>query len=324
MARKDAQLTDLLRIFSERFIEDRCIQIASSLTFTTLLGLGYWLASGNPFRHWPIVVVGTLAKLLGAAAFARAHAVLHAMPMRPAFVLVAGDMIWWLPFLRMVLGAWRWHEGQRRLWLRHETDRTPHMPLAEEAMQTWRMRDGRTLAQASDQGPVLLVFLRHFGCTFCRETLGDLSEQRESLERDGAQLCLVHMTEDRRASEFFTRFGLSGLPRVSDPARELYNAFELGQGSIGQVMGARLWVRAVVAAIRNRRWIFSRAGDPFQMPGVFILHRGKVLRAFRHADAADRPEYAELLRGALPAPPQRDKLSGGVFRVDAASRQASA
>jgi membrane protein len=39
MALKNAPLTDLLRIFSARFSEDRCIQIASSLTFTTLLSL---------------------------------------------------------------------------------------------------------------------------------------------------------------------------------------------------------------------------------------------------------------------------------------------
>jgi membrane protein len=36
---KSAPLTDLVRIFSRRFIEDRCIQTASSLTFTTLLAL---------------------------------------------------------------------------------------------------------------------------------------------------------------------------------------------------------------------------------------------------------------------------------------------
>ncbi len=36
---KSAPLTDLVRIFSQRFIEDRCVQIASSLTFTTLLAL---------------------------------------------------------------------------------------------------------------------------------------------------------------------------------------------------------------------------------------------------------------------------------------------
>ena len=39
MARTNAPLTDLLRIFNQRFIEDRCLQIASSLTFTTLLAI---------------------------------------------------------------------------------------------------------------------------------------------------------------------------------------------------------------------------------------------------------------------------------------------
>ena len=39
MARKEAPLSDLLRIASRRFAKDRCIQIASSLTFTTLLSL---------------------------------------------------------------------------------------------------------------------------------------------------------------------------------------------------------------------------------------------------------------------------------------------
>jgi membrane protein len=39
MANKNAPLTELLRIFRERFGEDRCVQVASSLTFTTLLAL---------------------------------------------------------------------------------------------------------------------------------------------------------------------------------------------------------------------------------------------------------------------------------------------
>ncbi|MEO7728043.1 MAG: YihY family inner membrane protein, partial [Burkholderiales bacterium] len=36
---KNAPLTDLVRIFGQRFVEDRCMQIASSLTFTSLLAL---------------------------------------------------------------------------------------------------------------------------------------------------------------------------------------------------------------------------------------------------------------------------------------------
>jgi membrane protein len=39
MAKTDAPLAHLLRIFGQRFVEDRCLQIASSLTFTTLLAI---------------------------------------------------------------------------------------------------------------------------------------------------------------------------------------------------------------------------------------------------------------------------------------------
>jgi membrane protein len=39
MAKTDAPFANLLRIFSQRFAEDRCLQIASSLTFTTLLAI---------------------------------------------------------------------------------------------------------------------------------------------------------------------------------------------------------------------------------------------------------------------------------------------
>ena len=39
MTTRDVSLTNLLRILSSRFIEDRCAQIASSLTFTTLLAI---------------------------------------------------------------------------------------------------------------------------------------------------------------------------------------------------------------------------------------------------------------------------------------------
>ena len=39
MSRQDAPLAELLRILSQRFTEDRCIQIASSLTFTTMLAI---------------------------------------------------------------------------------------------------------------------------------------------------------------------------------------------------------------------------------------------------------------------------------------------
>ena len=44
----------------------------------------------------------------------------------------------------------------------------------------------------------------------------------------------------------------------------------------------------------NGHGVGMLAGDGLQMPGVFVLHHGQVLREFRHESAADRPDYLEL------------------------------
>jgi hypothetical protein len=35
----------------------------------------------------------------------------------------------------------------------------------------YRTETGRTLLSLLDESPLLLIFLRHFGCSFCRQTL---------------------------------------------------------------------------------------------------------------------------------------------------------
>jgi hypothetical protein len=42
---------------------------------------------------------------------------------------------------------------------------------------------GETLASLTANREVFLVFLRHFGCTFCREALADIAEKRAAAQR---------------------------------------------------------------------------------------------------------------------------------------------
>ena len=42
----------------------------------------------------------------------------------------------------------------------------------ETAMRAATTNDGRSLWDLSEESTLLVIFLRHFGCTFCRETLG--------------------------------------------------------------------------------------------------------------------------------------------------------
>lgn len=66
-------------------------------------GVGYWVAARDPLRHWPIVLVGLLGKILGPIGFVDA-AVSGAVPLRFGVTILTNDLIWWAPFA-MIL--WR-------------------------------------------------------------------------------------------------------------------------------------------------------------------------------------------------------------------------
>ena len=255
-------------------------------------GIGYWFAAADIPRHWPIILVGFLGKIFGPLGFVQAHFIDGVVPLRFGVTLLTNDLIWWVPFARMLRHAYVVNESRRRAAL---TDHAPAEPVdAAGALRATRTSGGVTLEEWSRRGPVLLVFLRHLGCTFCRETLADLREQRARIEADGTRIVLVHMNPPEVAAKFFAGYGLGDLEHVSDPEKRLYRAMELARGSIGQLFGPRLWVRGVGAGLLRRHFVGGLAGDGLQMPGAFVLRDGRVVRAFRHADASDRPDYCAL------------------------------
>jgi hypothetical protein len=138
------------------------------------------------------------------------------------------------------------------------------------------------------------VFLRHFGCTFCREALTDIKRQRKVIEISGTRIVLVHMVDDDTAREALRPYGLDDLLRLSDPELKLYRAFGLERGTVRQLFGPRVWLRGIVAGLFGRHGVGALAGDGFQMPGVFLIRRGKVEAAYIHRTASDRPDYAGL------------------------------
>ena len=68
------------------------------------------------------------------------------------------------------------------------------------------------------RGPLLLVFLRHFGCPLCQEMVADVAARRTAMADSGTTVVFVHMHPEPQAAAFFARYGVSDLQRVSDPA----------------------------------------------------------------------------------------------------------
>jgi len=60
-------------------------------------GVGYAIAAFDPFRHWPIVFVGLLGKVLGPIGMIDAIWK-GTLPASAAWVCLTNDLIWWLPF----------------------------------------------------------------------------------------------------------------------------------------------------------------------------------------------------------------------------------
>lgn len=155
---------------------------------------------------------------------------------------------------------------------------------------------GENLLDLSKDQLTLLVFLRHFGCTFCREALADLSENRLRIEALGAKIVFVHMSDNETADRYFERYQLSGAVHISDPDCTYYSAFGLTKGNFNQLFGLQTWVRGFQAGLVEGHGIGKQLGDGFQMPGIFVIQDGEIRQRFIHKLASERPDYLELVR----------------------------
>jgi peroxiredoxin len=259
-------------------------------------GVGYAIAAFAPLRHWPIVLVGLLGKVFGPIGFIQAAAA-GAFPWSFGWTIITNDLVWWVPFALILRGAWRANTGAGEV--------PASLLTAREAMERAMTSVGRTVADLSRERPTLVVFLRHSGCTFCREAMSDLRRRRAAIESRGVGLVLVTMSDDAGARRAAEQYGLGDLPRVSDPDRYLYAAFELRRGTLLQLFGPRVFLRGVAATLRGH-FVGPLDGDGFQMPGAFLVQDGRIAAAHRHALASDRPDYEQLACAsdscAAPAP----------------------
>ncbi len=153
---------------------------------------------------------------------------------------------------------------------------------------------GVSLSELSHDGKVLLIFLRHFGCTFCRETMAEIAKKRREIEAQDLEIVLVHMVASDVADQILQVYDLGGIHHISDPHQLLYRKFGLGKVSVRALFGVRNWYRAFIAGIVKGHLVGKAAGDPFQMPGVFVYHEGRILSTFGYKYISDLPDFSHI------------------------------
>ncbi len=222
-------------------------------------GIGYLAAARDPWRHWPIVLVGLLGKIFGPIGFVQAVAE-GAFPPAFGLTILTNDLLWWIPFSMMLWGA-----AKSQYALIGDA-----LPLST-ALDGAADQHGRSVREISDERPTLALLVRHSGCTFCKEALADLSNQREAIEREGMAIVVVSMSDPESLARAASTAGLGDVHLVSDPQRDLYQALELGRGSFKQLFGPSVWWRGMMATMRGHLG-GGLDGDGVQMPGAFVRH----------------------------------------------------
>lgn len=141
--------------------------------------------------------------------------------------------------------------------------------------------------------PVVLVFVRHFGCVFCREQVNQLKKHLPEIRSRGAELVVIGNGDERYARAFREDLALD-VPILIDHDLAAYRAAGLRR-DIGATLSMQVvknaW-RALKSGYRQR----EVQGDPWQQGGVLVIAPGDRL-LFSHVSrvAGDHPKPGAVL-----------------------------
>ncbi|MCA9128217.1 MAG: redoxin domain-containing protein [Planctomycetales bacterium] len=250
-------------------------------------GLVNLIAARSPYLYWPIALLGLMA-----TASLSVFIVVGTgddVPLNAITIGLVGVAVVFSVALARIL----WGAAKRS----HAVNSAHEEIECDDPVRDLCTNTGVRLDVLSNSAPQLVVFLRHAGCTFCRQALADIAASRQQILATGCGIVFVHLgEEDEQSTEVFRRYGLDDLPRISDPQCRLYRQFGLDLGGFSQLFGLRVWLHGLIFGVVNGHGIGAVRGNSFQMPGVYLYHCGVVLGGFRHQLASDRPDYVQLAR----------------------------
>lgn len=151
------------------------------------------------------------------------------------------------------------------------------------------------IVELSQDKPLLVVFIRHLGCIFCKEMLSKLSKSRSLIEAKGVGIVIIHMGPEEDAKRLFESYGLGVVNTILDPHRLLYKEFELEKGTLWEHFSPKVVYKAMIAFFNGSRQTKIQ-GNPYQLPGAFLVYKGQVKQSYVSVDAGDIPDFRELVQ----------------------------
>jgi peroxiredoxin len=243
--------------------------------FLGVFGLGFFLASTDLESHWGIILLSFIVKIFSAIFLLKAI-VWGSLPSQFLFFVVINDLIWLIPFYLVLNLAYESNIQEESLPKKFS-----------DLVSVAKTNDGKTLLELSRDSRVLLVFVRHLGCTFCRETVHEISKLESVIHDKKLKLVFVHMSDPAYGDEFFSKYYQSSVSHISDPQRLLYQSLGLRRGSLSQIFGPSTFIRGFWAGMIKGHGLGKPEGDPMQLGGFFIISEGRIVFEYKTTKASD-------------------------------------
>jgi peroxiredoxin len=166
--------------------------------------------------------------------------------------------------------------------------------ILDSAVSGVNLIPGSLRDQLGDE-TVLLIFLRFFGCIFCRETTADL----RALSEDRPDFPTVIFVSEAKRIEIqaFVRRYWPQAKTISDPQGVLYSAFGVGKSLLKSFSPSVFRASSRALDKGNERGPVD--GNIFRMPGAFLVHEGDVVWSHEYRHSGELPDFAHL-----PLPPR--------------------
>ncbi len=132
--------------------------------------------------------------------------------------------------------------------------------------------------------PVVLTFLRHFGCAFCRDFIIKLRTAYPQIVERGAQVVAIAQGSAPQTAHFANILRIP-FPILADPNREAYQAFEL-----------------------------------IECGYINLFHTGVIREGFALATRGQLPGVSYTLQATLPGNNMSLRQMGGTFIIDQRGR----
>jgi thioredoxin-related protein len=244
--------------------------------FVGLFGLGYLLAAANHYVHWPVILMGFTFNLSVTVGFIYYLFTAH-LSWSISWIVLINSTIWIIPLWRLLNGAFNFNIIDIDLIY-------PRIGIENKMKESYTNK-GESLYEINENHKTILIFIRHFGCTFCRKALDEIRKHRQSLTQLGYRIVIVHSADDNTAEKYFHQFDLHDIDYISDTQSELYREFGINRGTLLQLFG----IRTLLSTLRYvfRYGVGPQLGDGFRLSGVVIINKGKLLYTQKHRSVSE-------------------------------------